>query len=112
MGRFVLVGTGLNHTPPLDLGWGSMGRSIRHTQGSKANTNIHISRKLLEHLIRPLLQSNELAKSYTMKPITIYIDKYLGSDIMKLVVFFLLSAMYFDHNSRYLTVFCPYLFKK
>ena len=90
-----------------------MGRSIRHTQGSKANTNIHISRKLLEHLIRPPLQSNELAKSYTMKPITIYIDKYLGGDIVKLVVFLLVAynttyenvtkiahfSLYFSHIS-------------
>ena len=36
------------------------------------------------------VDSNELAKSYTMKPITIYIDKYLGGDIVKLVVFSLL----------------------
>ena len=47
------------------------------------------------------VQSNELAKSYTMKPITIYIDKYLGGDIMKLVVFSLL--VYFTVCLR---VFC------
>ena len=33
------------------------------------------------------VHSNELTKSYTMKPMTIYIDKYLGGDIVKLVVF-------------------------
>ena len=36
------------------------------------------------------VHSNELAKSYTMKPMTIYIDKSLGGDIVNLVVFSLL----------------------
>ena len=31
-GEVFLVGTGLNRTPPLDLGGGSMGRSIRGSQ--------------------------------------------------------------------------------
>ena len=41
------------------------------------------------------VDSNELAKSYTMKPITIYIDKYLGGDIVKLVVFSLVVYLQF-----------------
>ena len=41
------------------------------------------------------VHSNELAKSYTMKPMTIYIDKYLGGDIVKLVVFSLLVYLEF-----------------
>ena len=73
-GEVFLVGTGLNRTPPLDLGGGAVWGGPSDTQGSKANTKIHISRKLLEHLIRPPLQSNELAKSYTMTPISIFID--------------------------------------
>ena len=47
-----------------------------HTQSGKANTKIHILPKLLEHLISPPLHSKELAKSYPMKSITIFIDKF------------------------------------
>ena len=49
---------------------------VTHTQGSKANTKIHIFPKLLEHLISHPLHSKELAKSYTMKLITIFINKF------------------------------------
>ena len=49
-----------------------------------------ISLQQIEYEKLHAVQSNELAKSYTMKPITIYIDKYLGGDIVELLVFSLL----------------------
>ena len=49
-----------------------------------------ISLQQIEYEKLHAVHSNELVKSYTMKPITIYIDKYLGGDIAKLVVFSLL----------------------
>ena len=51
---------------------------------------LQISLQQIEYEKTHAVQSNELAKSYTMKPMTIYIDKYLGGDIVKLVVFSLL----------------------
>ena len=50
-----------------------------------------ISLQQIEYEKNYVVHSNELAKSYTMKPMTIYIDKYLGGDIVKLVVFPLLA---------------------
>ena len=50
-----------------------------------------ISLQQIEYEKNHAVHSNELAKSYTMKPMTIYIDKYLGGDIVKLVVFSLLA---------------------
>ena len=49
-----------------------------------------ISLQQIEYEKLHAVHSNELVKSYTMKPMTIYIDKYLGGDIAKLVVFSLL----------------------
>ena len=61
----------------------------------------HGTLQQIEYEKTDAVQSNELAKSYTMKPMTIYIDKYLGGDIVKLVVFSLL--VYF---TVCLTAFC------
>ena len=55
-----------------------------------------ISLQQIEYEKNYAVHSNELAKSYTMKPMTIYIDKYLGGDIVKLVVFSLLA-----YNTNY-----------
>ena len=60
-----------------------------------------ISIQQIEYEKNHAVHSNELAKSYTMKPMTIYIDKYLGGDIVNLVVFSLL--IYF---TVCLTAFC------
>ena len=50
-----------------------------------------ISLQQIEYEKNYAVHSHELAKSYTMKPMTIYIDKYLGGDIVKLIVFSLLA---------------------
>ena len=46
-----------------------------------------ISLQQIEYEKIHAVHSNELAMSYTMKPMTVYIDKYMGDDIVKLVVF-------------------------
>ena len=50
-----------------------------HTQGNKEKTKIHIFPKLLEHSISPPLHSKELAKSYTLIPMSIIIGKIWGA---------------------------------
>ena len=59
-----------------------------------------ISLQQIEYEKIHAVHSNELAKSYTMKPISIFIDT-LKYDLWE-----------FNKNRPFFTVFCPYLFKK
>ena len=61
---------------------------------------LSISLQLIEYEKIHAVHSNELAKSYTMKPISIFIDQ-LKYDLWE-----------FNKNRPFFTVFCPYLFKK
>ena len=74
---------------------------FRHLMSYFSQRKNHGTLQQIEYEKTDAVQSNELAKSYTMKPMTIYIDKYLGGDIVKLVVFSLL--VYF---TVCLTAFC------
>ena len=94
---------------PRQVDWGSW-TSIRPLYirsccgaggGTKFGSILPISLQKIEYEKIHAVQSNKLAKRYTMKPITIYIDKYLGGDIAKLVIFSLL--VYF---TVCLTAFC------
>ena len=59
-----------------------------------------ISLQQIEYEKIHAVHSSELAKSYTMKPISIFIDT-LKYDLWE-----------FNKNRPFFTVFCPYLFKK
>ena len=59
-----------------------------------------ISLQQIEYEKLYAVHSNELAKSYIMKPISIFIDT-LKYDLWE-----------FNKNRPFFTVFCPYLFKK
>ena len=66
-------------------------RPLHGRGGTKCSSILPISLQQIEYGKIHAMHSNELAKSYTMKPIIIYFDTYLGGDIVKLVVFSFLA---------------------
>ena len=50
-------------------------------------TKIHFFQKLLEYLIIHAVHWQELAEVYTLKPMSIFIDTYLGATLYNLLIF-------------------------
>ena len=67
-------------------------KTLQHTQG-RIDSILPISLQQIAYKKIYAVHSNELAEGYTLIPVTIFIDKYWGGDILKLVDFSRISGI-------------------